>query len=292
MRTLGAIGAIVVAAMTLVGSAGVPQQPPISERAVVAAAAGYVASYQQQLTSILADETYNQEIVEQTPRDQDSPRARRMNSEIFFMFAPVRHDWMTIRDVMSVDGRTIQDRRDVKAALRTLPADEVASAFREHNSRYNIGRTFRNFNEPTLSLLVLDEHHLARFSFDRRRVQQAGNVTLVTLAFTERDRPTLIRDPNGRAVFVRGEAIIEAGSGRVRRMQLTSKDDTFRFDLTTVYAAEERLGLWVPTTFREEYERGTRPAPWLPTSRFEHERILCEAVYTNFRRFDTSVRIK
>jgi hypothetical protein len=84
---------------------------------------------------------------------------------------------------------------------------------------------FRNFNEPTLSLLVLDDHHRARFSFDRQRVERVGGATLVTLAFTERDTPTLIRDPNGEPVFVKGEMTVEAGSGRVRRVQLTAKND-------------------------------------------------------------------
>jgi hypothetical protein len=238
----GASAAIVIAA-TLGASAIASQEPQISEKAVVAAAASYVASYQQQLTSIVADETYIQEIVEQAPRDREIARTRRMTSEIFFMFAPVRHDWMTIRDVMSVDGKAVEDRRDLREALRTLPAYEVAGAFREHNSRYNIGRTFRNFNEPTLSLLVLDDHHRARFSFDRRRVQRAGDATLVTLAFAERDTPTLIRDPNGRSVFVKGEAVVEAGSGRVRRVQLAARNDNIRIDLTTVYSPDDRLGL-------------------------------------------------
>jgi hypothetical protein len=139
---------------------------------------------------------------------------------------------------------------------------------------------------------VLDDHHRARFSFDRQRVERVGGATLVTLAFTERDTPTLIRDPNGEPVFVKGEMTVEAGSGRVRRVQLTAKNDRVRLDLTTVYSADDRLGMWVPSRFSEEYELGSPPRAWSPASRSAHERILCEAAYTNFRRFDTSVRIK
>jgi hypothetical protein len=275
------VASVAMGIMSL-GAPAVRTQPPeVSEKAVVAAAASYVASYQQRLTSILADETYVQRIIEQTPPDPDIPRSRRMNSEIFFMFAPVRHDWMTIRDVISVDGRIVQDRRNVREALAALPPFEVASAFREHNSRHN-----------TLSLLVLDGHHRSRFSFDRRRVQRTDDATLVTLEFSERDTPTLIRDPDGRPVHVKGEAIVEAGSGRVRRVQLTAKKDYVRLALTTVYSPDNRLGLWVPSEFREEYELGNPPKAWSPASRVMHERILCEATYTNFRRFDTSVRIK
>jgi len=269
-----------------------PPQPDVSEKAVVSAAAAYVASYQQLLTSILADEVYSQEIVEQTPREPEMPRSRRMTSEVFFMFMPARHDWMTVRDVVSVDGKPIGDRPDPAEALRRLPPYEVATVFKKHNSRYNIGRTFRNFNEPTMSLLVLDDHHRGRFSFDRRRVERSGDVTLVTLALTERDRPTLIVDENGRPVFVKGDVTVEAGSGRVRRVQLTARHDEIRIGLMTEYQPDSRLGMWVPSRFREEYEHGT-PSKMLPAaSRVDHERILCEATYTNFRRFDTSIRIR
>jgi hypothetical protein len=283
--------AAAIAALGAAITASAPQGPDVSERAVVAAAASYVASYQTLLTSILADEAYVQRIVEQTPFDRDGPRRRETRSEVFFMFAPARHDWMTIRDVMAVDGRELRDRRDIREALRTLPPQDVAAAFRADNARHNIGRTFRNFNEPTLGLLALDDRHRARFSFDRRRVERSGGATLVTLAFAERDRPTLIRDPNGGPVFLEGEAIVEAGGGRVRRVQITGKDEHLRFDLTTVYEPDDRLQIWVPSRFHEEYERGTQP-PAGSTSRVEHERILCDAVYSNFRRFDTSVRIK
>jgi len=276
----------------LLASGFVPQGPDVSEKAVLAATAAYVASYQQQLTSIIADERYAQQVAEQTPPDPDGARTREMRSEVFFMFAPARHDWMTIRDVLSVDGKTIPDRPDLKDALRTLPAYEVAGTFKKYNSRYNVGRITRNFNEPTMSLLVLDEHHRGRFSFDRRRVERASDATLVTLAFTEQEMPTLIRDANGRFIFVNGEVIVEAGSGRVRRVQLNARHDDVRVELTTVYAPDDRLGMWVPSQFNEEYERGTRPRAWSPASRIEHERIHCEAIYTNFRRFDTSVRIK
>jgi len=52
--------------------------------------------------------------------------------------------------------------------------------------------------------------------------------------------------------------------------------------LTTEYAPDEKLGLWVPTVFRERYEDSRRKA---------REIVLCEARYTNYRRFQTSARI-
>src|SRR6185369_3393856 len=141
----------------LVASAGA-QRPDTSALAVVRAAAQYVA-----------DEIYTQQIAAQEPSEADMPRQRRLRSEVFFMFAPADRDWMAIRDVTEVDGNAAPDRLDLGEALRTLAPDEVAAKFKAYNSRYNIGRTVRNFNEPTLSLLVLDERHRPRFMFERRQ---------------------------------------------------------------------------------------------------------------------------
>lgn len=281
MRQFRAAAIALIAASCAVVSAS--QSPDTSTRAVVKAAAAYVAEYQRQLTSILADEIYTQEIVEQVPLAADMPRTRRITSEVFFMFAPATRDWMAIRDVVAVDGEPLRGRPDLRQALAALPAREVAAKFKEYNSRFNIGRTFRNFNEPTLSLLVLDEQHRRRFSFDRKRVERDGGTTLVTLAFTEKESPTLIFDLNRGRVFSKGELIIEAETGRVRRGVLSAKIGDLSLKLTTDYAADERLGMWVPASFREQYERGRRD---------DFERIRCEATYANYRRFETSVRIR
>jgi hypothetical protein len=63
-----------------------------------------------------------------------------------------------------------------------------------------------------------------------------------------------------------------------------------RLELTTLYAPDERLEMWVPGEFREHYEYGVMPKSLDTQS--EYEDIICHAKYTNFRRFETSVRIK
>ena len=270
------------------------QGPDTSTRAVAGAAAAYVAEYRRQLTSILADERYTQTVITQIPPDASAPRARSMRSEVFFMFAPGNRNWMAIRDVVAVDGRAVGERPDIREALRTLPARDVAATFKTYNSRFNIGRMFRNFNEPTLSLLVLDDEHRSRFSFDRKRVNRSGDAVLVTLAFTERERPTLIRDLRQGSVFAKGELIVEADTGRIRRAVLTANIGPVKLQLTTAYAHDPRLGLWVPATFREHYEYGVaaNDAKARPELGAQYETILCEATYTNYRRFETSARIK
>ncbi|HYN10218.1 MAG TPA: hypothetical protein VES67_22725 [Vicinamibacterales bacterium] len=274
-------------------------QPPArldtSAQAVVDAASAYVKEYQDQLTYVLADEIYIQQIRNQVPLDRTMPRSRRLKSELFFMFGPADRVWMAIRDVAEVDRKPVDHRPDLRAALLTLPAPQVAGTFKTYNSRFNLGRVIRNFNEPTLSLLVLDSRYRDSVTFERKRIQRTAGTTLVTLAFSERKPPWLIRDLSLRPVFSQGELIIEAGTGRVRRAVLRAKIGSVQMELTTIYALEPRLGMWVPALFREHYEEGLAPndaRSQLLTTPAQFEDITCEAKYSNFRRFETAARIK
>jgi hypothetical protein len=273
----------------------------VSLPAVVAAAAAYVKQYEQTLTYIVADELYRQQIRGQVPLVQSMPRSRVTQSEIFFMFAPEDRGWMAIRDVAVLDGKPLEGRPDLKTALQILPATAVAGAFKSYNSRFNLGRVVRNFNEPTLSLLVMDERHLPRFAFERKRVERAREATLVTVEFTEKTEPTLIRDLNLQSVFSTGELTVEAGTGRIRKAVLRVTIGSVRMEFTTDYALDRHTDLWVPTSFRERYEDGIAGIqPQTPAQRREslsvpptqYEEIICDAKYTNFRRFETTGRIK
>jgi hypothetical protein len=266
----------------------------LSVAGVVRVAAAYVKAYQEQLTFLIADEAYTQQIRSQIPDDR-TPKARTMKSELFFMFTPANGDWMAIRDVIEVDRKPVTGRPDLRTALETLPAAQVAGAFKASNSRFNIGRTQRNFNEPILSLLVLDARYLPNFTFERKRVERAASGTLVTLAFTEKSAPTLIRDLQLRPVFSKGELVLDAATGRVHRAQLRVTIGGVSLELTTTYTADERLGLWVPAHFRERYEEGMLP-PGSARTQLEntrsYEELVCEARYSNYRRFETTARIK
>jgi hypothetical protein len=268
-----------------------PLQPRgVSTRALVDAAAKYVAQYEQQLTSIVADEIYTQEVVEQSPRDPDMPRRRHLRSEVFFLFAPGEGDWMAIRDVLMVDGSAVTDRPDIGEALQRLRAREVAATFKQYNSRYNIGRTVRNFNEPTLSLLVLDDRHRDRFSFSA--AARGDDPDVATLSFTEKDRPPLIMDPARGPAFSKGELTVERTTGRIRRAVLRARVDRLSVELTTIYGPDERLSMWLPIVFREAYEYGIRSNSNLTIGESQYEHVACEARYSNFRRFETQVRIR
>jgi hypothetical protein len=270
----------------------VPHPPETSLRAVVDAGAAYVNGYEQGLTSVLADETYTQQIRAQMPADPSMPRTRRLTSETFFMFASGSREWMAIRDVIAVDGQPVEDRPDIRAQLREIPVSQVGATLKNHNARFNLGRLFRNFNEPTLSLLPLDANHRDNFTFERKSVDIDGDATLVKIAFSEKSSgPTLIRDLNLHHVPSKGELLIEAGTGRVRRASLDVRIGAIHAQMWTTYARDEKLGMWVPVAFNEHYERGREPSGAAKLNA-DYEDVLCEAKYTNFRRFDVTVRIK
>ena len=297
MRLLAASAVLLL--MIAAGQTTGQQQSPASGTSLVAVldtAAAYVAVYQQALTFVIADETYVQEIRAQLPPDPSMPRARTLQSTTFFVFAPDGREWMAIRDVRRVDGQAVEDRRDLQTLLQSRPP-RADAALKSRNAQFNIGRTFRNFNEPTLSLLVLDAFRRANFTFEQMRVTTSGADRLVTVAFDERPSSNpLIRDLRLEPVLSRGHLTIAAGSGEVRAASVDVTIGEVRAHLETTYARDEKLTLMVPTIFRERYQRGVEPAsiagraPLAAAGAYED--ISCEARYTNYRRFEATARIK
>lgn len=270
------------------------QTPAGSLDPLVLAASAYVERYEEQLTSVVADETYTQHVRAQSPPDRGMPRSRTITSEIFFFHVP-GFDWMAMRDVAAVNGRPLHalDRPDLKNALRRASAPEVARQFKTYNSRFNLGRVVRNFNEPTLALLVLDPKHRERFAFKRTRASRIGGVAAQTFAFREVAAPTLIQSLDGKPVFARGEITVERDTGRVRRTLLALEIGSVQMTLSTTYAGDARLNMLVPVRFGEHYQDGIRTnAQSRMASGDVYEEIVCEAKYSNFRRFEVKAIIR
>jgi hypothetical protein len=187
---------------------------------------------------------------------------------------------VAVRDVMTVNGEAVPPRDDVmtllatKAEFRGLIAQIV-----DRNARYNIGVT-RNFNEPTLPLLLLEAKRVKEVKFERGSIVKDGDATLVTLQFAERSRPTLVRGPDG-SMPATGELVVEADTGVIRRTRFDLDRAGVKVRLTTDYAREPRLNLWLPATFTERYDTSAT-----------QELVLCEATYSNYRRFEVNARIK
>jgi hypothetical protein len=257
-------------------------RPDPSVKAVLAATERYLAAYQKQLTFLLADEASQQQVFEVrggVPRLTDE---RRLTGEMFVTFLAADRAWISVHDPTEVDGRPIEDREDIRHLLERDPPSGAARFLVNHNARFNIGSITRNFNEPTLALLALEPRRRDQFKFSRARTARDGDVDLVTLAFKETDRPTLVQGVNGGDLFSTGEITVETGSGRVREAMIRFTYGPVVAQLTTIYAHDPNVDVWVPTTFTERYERTGRVG----------ELIVCDTTFSNYRKFDVKVTIK
>ena len=255
-----------------------PTEPP-DLRAVMARAGAYVARYQQDFSLLLADERYVQEA-----GNADAPERRVLVSE----FALVRVEdadrtlWLAFRDVVGVDGRAVRDRQErLRRLFLDRPADALsqARAIALESARYNIGEMTRTVNVPTLALEFLDTAAQRRSRFRKTAEETIEGVGAWVVSFEERARPTLIRTPRGQDVTTKGLAWIDPGTGRILKTRIEPRlERGLTARITTIYAPDGRLQVWVPVAMEEVYET---PSATLSG----------KASYTNFRRFETDARL-
>jgi hypothetical protein len=277
------IAAVIAAsAVPSAGDQGTSGQPPrLRLRDVVASTVRYVSDYREQFAFLVADETYVQTRV--MPRTRKSEQ-RAMRGELFLTYLPADREWIAVHDIAEVDGEPVPDRENLRQLIANgAELRGMVGKVADRNARFNLGGVRRNFNEPMLPLLLLDARRVDGLAFDLRDIVADGDTRLVTIAYRERDRPTLVRGPSG-PIRSRGEITVEAGTGRVRRTYFELQDGAVLARLTTAYGLDEKLGLWVPTEFREQYD----------SSRDDEttEIVSCVARYTNYRRFTATGRVK
>ena len=169
---------------------------------------------------------------------------------------------------------------DVRRLLRNEAFEAVAARVAAANARYNIGHVTRNFNEPTLALLLFTRTHVGGVAIDRTGADRSNPAApLVTLRLRGRDGLSLVRSLAGR-VTTRGSAVVEALTGVVRQTTVTLSDGVVEATLDTTYTRETHVDLWVPTTCRERY-----------AVRKTGETTTVATTFGNYRKFETSGRI-
>lgn len=244
----------------------------------------YVAQFTKQFTLLVGDEDYYQ-----TLRDEARERRRRhLESEVFFVGVHAGAGSLTVRSTRRVDGRTVRDSSDrIRQALADR-GDEgwrTLRALADEGARYNLGALERNFNDPVLALLFGGPDVQSRFSFRVAGTEEVAGASVTRLSFRERERPTLIRDGRSGRDLPTSGALSVAEDGTVWRteLQVETPGNTVA-TIRVSYVRDERLGLLVPSVMNEDYryrDAGERRMLF----------ISGRAVYSNFRRFETSARI-
>ena len=294
-------GSIIVVGLTLsAGQSSLRPEQTYDLADVLSRAGSYVEEFQRELSGIVAEETYVQEVVP-LPRSQGGKggRARRrlLRSDLLLVRPKGDVTWTQFRDVFEVDGQPVRDREErlVKLFLGDVSSEKQVAQIRAESARYNIGEIARTMNVPLLPLSVLDPSSQPWFRFtidessgDERRPQigfepvpaapnfkTSAEVWIVK--FEELQGPTLVQTTNGGDIFSHGRFWIEPNTGRVLISEMVVRNPAVRGELVVSYQSEPLLGLLVPIELREWYVDG----PGRP-------RITGVATYSNFRRFQVS----
>jgi len=244
----------------------------------------YVVEFERAFSRIVGTERY-QQTIRRGERNQDR-RMRQIESEIFFAGIGDGLAWMTIRNVLTVDGQAVPSSHDrIMDALNGGIRENRArlKALADESARYNLGAVERNFNDPTLTLTFLDPRFRDRFRFEIDGRDEVDGTAVSRIAFRETVRPTLIRNErDGSNAPASGELLID-DDGRVWQsaLKVATRSDTTA-EIRVRYEFESKLEMLVPRTMDEDYRGSARNGATL---------ISCHASYSNYRRFETSGRI-
>ena len=261
--------------------------------------AQYVQKFEQDFAIVISDEHYEQKEVLKFESGRATSLVRTIGSEMLFAWLPERQSWLTVRNVLMVDGAAVPDSKGRLDAAFALPEPARLGRLRrlrDEGARFNVGRIYRNFNDPTLVLQLLDAKNQSRFAFTVVGVEKANGIDAWKLSFIERSTPTLLQT-NTRDLLSSGLVWVARSDGTVARTKLTLKDaiENTTADLLVDYGRNPNLGIFVPIRMAETYfqQRVANLAGSGMPFRFgvTTERIECVATYSNFRRFETSGRV-
>ena len=261
--------------------------------ALLELATAYVTGYADQLSSVVAEEHYEQRVEAFAVTGNGLgliqgatliPKGRRrLVSDYLLVKVPQMVGWTPFRDVFEVDGRPVRDRGDRLLTLFVESGNrgfDQAQRIAAESSRYNIGNVRRTINVPTLPLIFLLSSHRDRFTFTPGKERRIEGRMTRELAFTESSHPTLIRSGGGDVIST-GTFWVDPDSGLVVQTRLRTDDRDLRSVITVTYRPDPTLAFWVPWRMQEAYDG-------------VDEVIQGTATYANFRTFrvETQERIQ
>ena len=264
--------------MVVLAGAAVPAsaQEPSLDR-VLARAADYVRQLHTRLASIVAEETYVQEVrstLDSSLRPR-LPSERTLKSDLLLVKPASESRYVEYRDVFEVDGLPVRDRQERLTGLFLAPSESTRrqlEAIINESARHNIGDIPRNINTPMLTLSFLLSETQPRFRFRRQSSAEpqlsnrpvpggTGTVFRVTtemwiISFQETRRATVIRTNEGRDFPASGRYWLNPETGAVLMSELQMDNRKVSGTINVSYQSEALLGFLVPAEMRERYEAG------------------------------------
>ena len=265
-----------------------PEDPSL--KVVLGRAAAYAADYHQRFVALVAEERYVQRTAPEraaAASDRSSVRQERLLRSDYIIvpdFAGT-NTWLGVREVLEVDGEPVTtDRERLRALLEdtSRPLAARVRALADLEARYNLGDVYRTINVPTLPLEFLLADRQPRFRFKHSGTTAVHGSPVWVVSFEERDRPTIIRTPEGRDISSSGSFWIDPTSGAVFRTELRTgqlPNRPLRTIILVSYAHNDRFDMLLPDDMNELYLTG-------------RTRIEGHATYSNYRRWEAEVRIR
>jgi hypothetical protein len=307
MRLRILIGCVVIALAAADRAAA--EKPTLAD--VLTRASDYVAGFERQLSGIVAEEQYVQEILTFAKRQGcrsnatsqsaincegqlANPVRTALRSDLLLVRPAGAAGWTEFRDVFEADGRPVRDREErlTKLFLTDAPAGrQQISRILDESSRFNIGEIARNINTPLFALQILESANQPRFKFKRSSSRRPATFTgdsTPTAAFRvsvdvwiveyqETRAGTLIKTAGLKDLPATGRFWIEPDTGRVLMSELMARQKGLRATIDVSYQSEPLLDCLVPIEMREEYQDR------------HGAHITAHAEYGRFRQFQVNV---
>ncbi len=278
--------ALVLAALFALALSIVEGAQPAPYDTVLAKLDAYLADYEPKLSELIADEVMSQEIsrafgpsTEMGPVGR-SKTLRRLHSEVAFIALPDDSGWLGFRNVKSVDRKEVSDDLSLTTIL-TVKGFDGGRTLLAASAAHNLGLP-RTTNLPNLPLEFLHRRNRHRLVMRMDGNERMLGVNATRVVFHEKVTPTLIVNPQGGNMPSTIRAWIDPANGRLLRAEVRTfkypSAPRFENSVDVEFEQEKKLGLLVPKEMREVFpgDPGTGKS---------------SAVYTNYRRFQTSARI-
>jgi hypothetical protein len=246
------------------------QEPALTT--VLERAAAYVADFHRQLSGVVAEERYVQEVKAFAKRRErlTNPMRSELHSDLLLVKPIGGGEWTEFRDVFEVNGIAVRDRRDRLTHLfldGSPSAREQIGRILDESSRFNIGEIARNINTPVFALQILESANQGRFRFKRTNDRVPATLApessvpgafrtgaeVWTVEFEEKRSGTLIRTEKMKDLPSSGRFWIDPYTGRVLMTELVAKNRQVTATVDVSYQSEPLIGFLVPVEMRENY---------------------------------------
>lgn len=249
--------------------------------------ANYLTNYELLLSSVVADERFEQRVVFTRAYRNGQPvlsdERRRIESEIGFLRLPGGVDWLGFREVQKINGKLLRDKPRRLSDLLDSAKDTLnqARAIADASAEHNMGVP-RSTNVPTAALEIIHPRNYAAHQFTLRGDDTIRRTKVAVLGFNETRRPPLVQGVGGQELVSRGRVWLEPTSGTIWRVEwIYAPAIGSPMSLKVDFDRNPVLNMMVPIEMREEF----------PSMGGLNSRGDGVAYYTNYRKFGTGARI-